>query len=66
MEHSGETPVHIQATTAAFIQQGYFSSHLKRMRVLYARKLDTMLSACEFLQPCCKVHAQGAGMHLVL
>ncbi|MET4692882.1 PLP-dependent aminotransferase family protein [Endozoicomonas lisbonensis] len=66
MEHSGETPVHIQATTAAFIQQGYFSNHLKRMRVLYARKLDTMLNACELLKPWCKVHAQGAGMHLVL
>ena len=66
MEHSGETPVHIQATTAAFIREGYFSNHLKRMRVLYAKKLEVMLAACEILKPWCKVHAHGAGMHLVL
>lgn len=66
MEHSGETPVHIQATTAAFIQQGYFSNHLKRMRVLYATKLKAMLAACEKLKPWCRVHSHGAGMHLVL
>ncbi|WP_222842185.1 PLP-dependent aminotransferase family protein [Endozoicomonas montiporae] len=66
MEHSGETPVHIQATTAAFIQQGYFSKHLKRMRVLYAEKLECMLKACEKLTPWCKIHTHGAGMHLVI
>ena len=66
IEHSGETPVHIQATTAAFIQQGYFSNHLKRMRVLYARKLECMLNACELLKPWCDIHSHGAGMHVVI
>lgn len=66
LEHSGDTPLHSQAVTAAFIQEGHFSRHLRKMRISYAEKLNVMLEACKTLSPWCKVHAQGAGMHLVL
>ncbi|MRI32748.1 hypothetical protein EOPP23_07075 [Endozoicomonas sp. OPT23] len=65
-EHSGLIPIHSQAVTAEFMQQGHFGRHLRKMRVLYAEKLDCLLKACEQLKPWCTVHALGAGMHLAL
>ncbi|MGI9276458.1 MAG: PLP-dependent aminotransferase family protein [Endozoicomonas sp.] len=66
MEHSGDTSLHTQATVAAFMQEGHFSRHLKRMRLLYAKTLEVMLEACQGLKPWCRIHEYGAGMHLVL
>ncbi len=66
MEHAGETPMHTQAVTAAFMQEGHFGRHLKRMRLSYGAKLDTMLEYCKPLSSWCQIHASGAGMHLVL
>ncbi|MDR3428171.1 PLP-dependent aminotransferase family protein [Silvimonas sp.] len=44
-----------QAVTAAFISQGHFSAHLRRMRLLYRSRRDCMLQALaplgELLQP---------------
>ncbi|WP_461537580.1 MocR-like pyridoxine biosynthesis transcription factor PdxR [Spongorhabdus nitratireducens] len=65
-EHSGETPLHSQAVTASFMQEGHFSRHLKRMRLSYSEKMTTILAACESLKPWCSVCSGGAGMHIVL
>ncbi|WP_034838016.1 MocR-like pyridoxine biosynthesis transcription factor PdxR [Endozoicomonas numazuensis] len=65
-EQTGVTPLHTQAVTAAFMQEGHFNRHLRRMRLNYEEKLKTLLEACEKLSPWCTVHAQGAGMHLAL
>ena len=66
MEHSGDTSLHTQATVAAFMQEGHFSRHLRRMRLLYDDTLEVMLKACRVLTPWCNIHEYGAGMHLVL
>ncbi len=65
-EHSGQTPLHVQAVTAAFMQEGHFSRHLKRTRISYGEKLSLLLDCCRELEEWCVVHASGAGMHLVL
>ncbi len=65
-EQTGMTPMHTQAVTAAFMQEGHFSRHLRRMRLHYEEKLNTLLQACQVLKPWCSVHDQGAGMHLAL
>ncbi len=39
------SPILEQATLAAFIEQGYFAQHLRRMRALYAERRALLLSA---------------------
>ncbi len=65
-EQSGLISAHSQAVTAEFMKQGHFSRHLRKMRLLYADKLDCLLTTCKQLEPWCTVHARGAGMHLAL
>ena len=66
MEHTGDIAIHPQAVTAAFMQEGHFSRHLKKMRQSYSEKLSVMLEESEALKPWCKTHDNGAGMHFVL
>ena len=40
-------PLLIQVTLADFIRQGYFASHLKRMRRLYARRQERFVELCQ-------------------
>lgn len=63
----GFTPAVLQMAMALFMEEGYFSSHLRRMRAVYAAKRATLL---EGLAP---LAARGwtwspnaAGMHLLL
>jgi GntR family transcriptional regulator/MocR family aminotransferase len=37
---------HTQAVVAAFIDEGHFSAHVRRMRQLYLERHDTMVAAC--------------------
>lgn len=66
MEHTGDIALHGQAVTAAFMQGGHFSRHVKRMRQLYAEKLDVILEESQQLNQWCRPYDNGAGMHLVL
>src|SRR5262249_7213489 len=40
---SGPVPAIEQATTALFIEQGFFATHLRRMRKLYRERRDAFL-----------------------
>lgn len=60
------SPVH-ERVVAEFMAEGYFATHLKRMRTLYQHRLELLLALCERdLSPWCELHANGAGMHVVL
>ncbi len=64
---SGQSPVIDQATTAEFIQSGLFLRHLHRMRLLYEKKLQAILAACnKYLATIATPIYSGAGMHIVL
>ena len=43
----GHTPQLSQAVTAAFIRQGHFAHHLRRMRMLYAARRQLLISTLE-------------------
>lgn len=56
-----------QVCLANFIQQAYFSSHLRHMRRLYKRRRDVLVAAiAEQMAGLANVHGASAGMHLVL
>lgn len=40
-------PSHTQAVVAEFINEGHFSSHLRRMRALYFERHETLVEACQ-------------------
>ncbi len=63
---TGDIPLHTQAVTATFMQEGHFNRHIRRTRIIYAEKLNALLAAAKNLSPWCIAHAQGAGMHLTL
>ena len=41
------TPLLLQATLADFIEQGYFATHLKRMRRVYAQRQKDFIALCQ-------------------
>lgn len=63
---SGETPPHTQAVTAAFINEGHFHRHLRRMRVLYSEKLVLILKECATLPSWVNTQQRAAGLHIVI
>jgi GntR family transcriptional regulator / MocR family aminotransferase len=40
-------PLHLQATASDFIEKGYFTKHLRRMRRLYAKRQDELVRLCQ-------------------
>ncbi|PTY38313.1 GntR family transcriptional regulator [Saccharospirillum sp. MSK14-1] len=65
--HTGETPLLLQAVTAAFIDQGQFARHLRRMRQHYHGKWQLLSEQIEQqLGGQFRTVAESAGMHLVL
>jgi GntR family transcriptional regulator/MocR family aminotransferase len=59
-------PLLLQATVNDFIQQGYFATHLKRMRRLYARRQANFVSLCEeHLSEWMSVAENDSGMQLL-
>lgn len=64
---SGESPLLEQAVCAAFLQEGHFQRHLKRMRLLYQKRYETLVESYQrWLQPYGELLHGGAGMHAVL
>lgn len=65
--HTGESPLLTQATTAAFIDQGHFARHLRRMRQHYHGKWQWLNQQIDQqLDGRFRAVAESAGMHLVL
>lgn len=56
-----------QRTMAAFMEQGHWERHIRRMRMIYKKKHDTLLRAIEAqFGPRAVVVGQGAGLHVVM
>jgi GntR family transcriptional regulator / MocR family aminotransferase len=56
----------IQATIAAFLEDGYLGRHIRRMRQLYAERRAALAEALrEHARPMLSVDLQPGGMHLV-
>jgi GntR family transcriptional regulator/MocR family aminotransferase len=56
----------IQATIAAFLEQGYFGRHIRRMRQLYAERRAALVAALQDeVRPTLGIELQPGGMHLV-
>lgn len=59
-------PLILQATVSDFINQGYFATHLKRMRRLYARRQADFVRLChEHLGEWISVDENDSGMQLL-
>jgi len=62
----GHTASVEQAVLADFLDEGHFSRHVRRMRVVYAERQAAMVAAAaEHLSPWVDVQPSPAGMHLV-
>jgi GntR family transcriptional regulator/MocR family aminotransferase len=56
----------VQATIAAFLEQGYFGRHIRRMRQLYAERRTALVAALhDEVRPTLGIELQPGGMHLV-
>jgi GntR family transcriptional regulator/MocR family aminotransferase len=59
-------PLILQATVNDFIKQGYFATHLKRMRRLYARRQANFVKLCEeHLADWVTISENDSGMQLL-
>jgi len=60
------TSVVAQAAVAAFIEEGYFSSHIRRMRQVYLRRRDLLREeVSKHLGGAMTVDCPAAGMHAI-
>jgi GntR family transcriptional regulator / MocR family aminotransferase len=65
--NSAGTPVFDQRIVAAFMAEGHFARHLKRMRSLYARRREPLTEALyAVFGERVSVDLQPGGMHLIL
>lgn len=56
-----------QRAMAAFMEQGHWERHIRRMRMIYKKKHDIVLRAIEtHFGPRAVVTGQGAGLHVVM
>ncbi len=56
-----------QLTLAAFMRDGHFGLHLRRMRRLYRQRRDALVASLErHLGDLASIHGDSAGMHLAL
>ncbi|WP_170928893.1 PLP-dependent aminotransferase family protein [Deinococcus hopiensis] len=62
----GPPPSLTQATLAAFIASGAFTSHLHRLRGLYRERRDALLTAAQDLPEWAVLRPTDAGMHATL
>jgi GntR family transcriptional regulator / MocR family aminotransferase len=59
-------PLALQAAVADFLAEGYFATHLKRMRRLYARRQEAMVRLCrEHLSRWIAVEENDSGLQLM-
>ena len=59
------SPVLDQLTFADFVERGEFDRHLRRMRPVYRRRRDTLITALRELAPELEPGGIAAGLHLV-
>ncbi|MDQ0586467.1 MocR-like pyridoxine biosynthesis transcription factor PdxR [Variovorax paradoxus] len=63
---SNGCPQITQAVVADFIREGHFSRHLKKMRLLYARRRQMLAAALlKAFGKDVRIDLQGGGMHLI-
>ena len=60
------SPVIDQLALADFLQRGEFDRHLRRMRPIYRRRRDVLLTELERHLPGCEPAGIAAGLHLVV
>ena len=59
------SPAIEQAILAEFISEGHFARHVRRMRGLYEKRQQFLVSECKkHLEGLVEVEAMDAGMHL--
>ncbi|MCI8416402.1 MAG: PLP-dependent aminotransferase family protein [Lachnospiraceae bacterium] len=49
-----------------FIKEGYYERHLNKMRGIYGRKHEVLLSQMRKLSSVCRIHGEYAGVHLLV
>lgn len=59
-------PVFEQKALYRFMTQGYFERHLNKMRNVYKKKRETLVSAIQKLMPETVVIGENVGLHLLL
>ena len=66
--YSCTVPAMEQYTLASFLEEGYFESHVNRMRVFYRNRRDEVLAAIgqSPLSGRCRVLGEEAGLHFLL
>jgi GntR family transcriptional regulator/MocR family aminotransferase len=66
--YSSTVPVMEQQTLARFLDEGYFESHVNRMRVFYRDQRDQVIRAIQAspLAGRCTIFRQDAGLHFLL
>lgn len=62
----GDVALLPQATLADFIDEGHFGRHLRKMRRFYQQRKQQAVALLQQQLPNCHLHAQDAGLHLVL
>jgi GntR family transcriptional regulator/MocR family aminotransferase len=61
------SPISEQHVLAAYIREGYFEAHIRRIRGLYAERRAVLLAALERVLPeGCHVQPSDQGMHILL
>jgi GntR family transcriptional regulator / MocR family aminotransferase len=61
----GHSPATPEAALAEFISEGYLTSHIRRMKLLYERRQECLLALLhQKCQPLLQVERQSSGMHL--
>jgi GntR family transcriptional regulator/MocR family aminotransferase len=64
--HDGGSPILDQFTFAHLLESGVYERHLRRMRLHYRQRRDTLLEARHRWLPVASVSGTAAGLHLVL
>lgn len=61
-----QSPIVAQAALADFIEEGHFARHLRRMRILYGRRLKLLVETAEqHLEGRLQIETAEAGMHTI-
>lgn len=55
-----------QLVLAEFLAQRHFTRHIDKMRTLYRKKRQRLLTACARELPQCRVFGDAAGLHIIL
>lgn len=66
-DYFSSVPLLEQRTMAKFMEQGHWERHIRRMRMVYKKKHDTLLRSIEHhFGSHAAIVGQGAGLHVVL